>query len=78
VGCWFLQRVAPWRGTTSVTTAQVSAACFGLLSHVVVAGGVLCWVRLFLFLGLFVWWCVLRPVLYQCRFFLNDIAVLLL
>jgi hypothetical protein len=32
----------------------------------------------FLFLGLFVWWCVLRPVLYQCCFFLNDIAVLLL
>jgi hypothetical protein len=47
VGCWFLQRVAPWRGTASVTTAQVSAACFGLLSHVIVAGGVLCWVRLF-------------------------------
>jgi hypothetical protein len=30
-----------------VTTAQVSAACFGLLSHVVEDGGVLCRVRLF-------------------------------
>jgi hypothetical protein len=28
---------------------------FGLLSHVVVVGGVLCRVRLFLFMGLFVW-----------------------
>jgi hypothetical protein len=46
VGCWFLQRVAPRRGTVSVTAAHVSAACFGLLSHVVVVGGVLCWVRL--------------------------------
>jgi hypothetical protein len=33
-GRWSLQRVAR-RGTTLVTTAQVSAACFGLLSHVV-------------------------------------------
>jgi hypothetical protein len=32
----------------------------------------------FLFLGLFVWWCVLRPVMYHCCLFLYDIAVLLL
>jgi hypothetical protein len=32
-----------------VTTAQVPAACFGLLSHVIEDGGVLCRVRLFLF-----------------------------
>jgi hypothetical protein len=51
---------------------------FGLLSHVVVVGGVLCRVRLFLFMGLFVWWCVVRPVMYHCCFFLYDIAVLLL
>jgi hypothetical protein len=31
-----------------------------------------------MFMGLFVWWCVLMPVMYQCCFFLNDIAVLLL
>jgi hypothetical protein len=42
-----LQRVAPRRGTTLVTTAQVSAACFGLLSRVVEDGGVLCRVCLF-------------------------------
>jgi hypothetical protein len=36
---------------------------FGLLSHVVVVG-VLYRVRLFLFIGLFVWWCVLQPVMY--------------
>jgi hypothetical protein len=77
-GCWFLQRVAPRCGTASATTVQVSAACFGLLSHVVGVGGVLCRVRLFIFMGLFVWWCVLRPVMYQWCFFLNDIAVLLL
>jgi hypothetical protein len=53
-------------------------ACFDLLSHVVVVGGVLCWVLLFLFMGLFVWWCVLWPVMYECCFFLHDIAVLLL
>jgi hypothetical protein len=55
VGCWSMQRVAPRRGTTLVTTAQVSAACFGLISHVVEDGGVLCRVCLFLFWGLFVW-----------------------
>jgi hypothetical protein len=77
-GRWFLQRVATRRGTASATTAQVSAACFGLLSHVVGVGGVLCRVCLFLFVGLFVWWCVLRPIMYQCCFFLNDIAMLLL
>jgi hypothetical protein len=32
-----------------VTTAQVSAACFDLPSHLVMVGGVLCWMRLFLF-----------------------------
>jgi hypothetical protein len=37
-----------------VMTAQVSAACFGLLAHVVVDGGLLCRVHLFLFWGLFV------------------------
>jgi hypothetical protein len=31
-----------------VTTTQVLATCFGLLSHVVEDGGVLCRVRLFL------------------------------
>jgi hypothetical protein len=75
-GRWSLQRVAPWRGTSLVTTAQVSVACFGLLSHVVEDGGVLCRVCLFLFRGLFVWWCMLRLVMYQCYFFLYDIAVL--
>jgi hypothetical protein len=77
-GCWFLQQVASRRGIESLTTTQVSAVCFGLLSHLVVASGVLCRVRLFLFIGLFAWWCVLRPVMYQCYLFLNDIAVLLL
>jgi hypothetical protein len=28
--------------------------------------------------GFFVWWCLLRRVMYQCYFFLYDIAVLLL
>jgi hypothetical protein len=37
-----LQRVAPRRDTALVTTTQVSAACFGLLSHVIEDGGVLC------------------------------------
>jgi hypothetical protein len=77
-GCWCLHWVVPRRGTALVTTAQVSAACYGLLSHMGVDGGVLCRVRLFLFMGLFVCWCVLRPVMYQCCFFLYDIAVLLL
>jgi hypothetical protein len=45
VGCWSMQRVAPWRGTTLVTTAHVSATCFGLISHVVEDGGVL-WLRI--------------------------------
>jgi hypothetical protein len=53
------------RGTTSVTTAQVSAACYGLLSHMGVDGGVLCRMRLFLFMGLFMWWCVLLPLVHQ-------------
>jgi hypothetical protein len=39
-GCWCLQRVAHRRGTTLVTTTQVSAACLGLLSHLDVDGGV--------------------------------------
>jgi hypothetical protein len=77
-GCWCLQRVAPRRGTALVTTTQVSAACYGLLSHLGVDGGVLCGLRLFLCMGLFVWWCVLRLVLYYCCFFLYDITVLLL
>jgi hypothetical protein len=46
-GCWCLQRVTLRCGTTLVTTAQVSAACYGLLSHKGVDGGVLCRVRLF-------------------------------
>jgi hypothetical protein len=53
----------------------------GLLQSLLPFGcscGVLCRVRLFLFMGLFVWWCVLRPIMYQFCFFLNDIAVLLL
>jgi hypothetical protein len=48
------------------------------LSHMVAVGGVLCRVHLFLLWGLFVWWCMLRAVMYQCYFFLYDIAVLLL
>jgi hypothetical protein len=50
-GRWSLQQVAPRRGTTLVTMAQVSTAYFGLLSHVVDVGGVLCRARLFLFRG---------------------------
>jgi hypothetical protein len=46
-GRWCLQRVAPRRGTASVTAAQVAAACFSLLSRLVVDGGVLLWVCLF-------------------------------
>jgi hypothetical protein len=46
-GRWCLQRVAPRRGTTSVTAAQVAGACFSLLSQLVVDGGVLFWVSLF-------------------------------
>jgi hypothetical protein len=41
-------------------------------------GDALCRVCLFVFEGLFVWWCPLRRVLYQYFFFLNDTAVLLL
>jgi hypothetical protein len=67
----------PSLDTALVTTTQVLAACFDLLSQVVEDGGVLCWVCLFLS-GLFVWWCPLRHAIYQCRFFLYDIAVLLL
>jgi hypothetical protein len=42
-----LQRVAPRGGTASVTAARVAAACFSLLSQLVVHGGVLLWVCLF-------------------------------
>jgi hypothetical protein len=55
-----LQRVLPRRVTALVTTAQVSAACFSLLSHVVEDGGVLWRVHFFLFWCLFMWWCLLR------------------
>jgi hypothetical protein len=68
----------PRRGTTLVMTTQVSVICFGLLSYVVKDGDVLCRVCLFVFRGLFVWWCMLLPIMYQCCFFLHDIAVLLL
>jgi hypothetical protein len=37
------------RDTALVTRAQVSAACFDLLSHLAEFGGVFCWVHLFLF-----------------------------
>jgi hypothetical protein len=53
------------RGTSLVTTAQLSTACFVLLSRVVGGGGVVCRVCLFLFGGLFVWWCSLWRVMYQ-------------
>jgi hypothetical protein len=53
------------RGTSLVTTAQLSMACFVLLSWVVGGGGVVCRVCLFLFGGLFVWWCSLRRVIYR-------------
>jgi hypothetical protein len=74
-GRWSLQQVAPRRGTTLVMTTQESAICFGLLSHVVEDGDVLCRVCLFVFRGLFVWW-MFRPVMYQCCFFLHDIVVI--
>jgi hypothetical protein len=66
------------RDTSLVTTAQVSAACLDLLSHVVEDGGVFVSGAFVSVMGLFVWWCLLRPVMYQCCFFLYDIAVLLL
>jgi hypothetical protein len=54
-----------------MTTAQVLAACFVLLSQVAGGGGVLCFVCLFLFGGLFVWWCPLRRVMYHLILFLK-------
>jgi hypothetical protein len=50
------------RDTALVTTAQVLTTSCDLLSHLVEDGGVLCRMRLFMLWGLFVWWCVLRPV----------------
>jgi hypothetical protein len=67
-GRWCLQRVAPQRGTASVTAAQVAATCFSLLSRLVVDGGVLLWVCLFCS-GMFVWWCQHRLVMYSSFFF---------
>jgi hypothetical protein len=52
------------RGTSLVTTAQLSTTCFVLLSRVVGGGGVVCRVCLFLFGSLSVW-CSLRRVMYQ-------------
>jgi hypothetical protein len=51
------------RDTVLVTTVRVLAASCDLFSHLVEDGGVLCRVRLFMFWGLFVWWCVLRPIM---------------
>jgi hypothetical protein len=49
------QQGVPQRGTSLVMTMQMSAACFGLFSHVVEDSGVLCQVCLFLFWDSFVW-----------------------
>jgi hypothetical protein len=66
------------RGTSLVTTAQLSTACFVLLSRVVGGGGVVCRVCLFLF-GVCLCGGVCFGVLCtNCYSFLNDIAVLLL
>jgi hypothetical protein len=53
-------------------------ACFDLLSHLVVVGGVLCWVCLFVFRVCLCGSVRFGVFLYHCYFFLYDIAVLLL
>jgi hypothetical protein len=60
-----------------VTTAQAAVAFFDLLSQLVGDGGVLLWVCLFCsgFIRVVV---LLQLVMYNCFFFLNDRAVLLL
>jgi hypothetical protein len=52
-------------------------ACFDLLSHLVVVGGVLCWVCLFVFRVCLCGSVRFGVFLYHC-YFLYDIAVLLL
>jgi hypothetical protein len=63
--------------TALVTTAQAAAAFFDLLSQLVGDGGVLLWVCLFCS-GFVRVVASLRLVMYNCFFFLNDRAVLLL
>ena len=59
-----------WRGTALATTAQFAAASFAFSPRL--------WWCTVLLGALFVWWWYsLRHVMYECFFFLYDVAVLL-
>ena len=59
-----------WRGIALATTTQFAAASF--------ASSPSLWWCSVLLGALFVWWwCSLRRVMYECFFFLYDVAVLL-
>ena len=63
-----------WRGTALATTARFAGGFFGSSPRLWWCSVLLC----VLLRALFVWWwCSLRCVMYECFFFLYDVAVLL-
>jgi hypothetical protein len=54
-GCGFTVTQRWWRGVGDLSRSSLPSGW---------DGGVLCRVRLFLFWGLFMWWCPLRPVMW--------------